>query len=81
MLIQSLDSFLAKQPAAHRAHADAFFFAFSAISDMANQDGSMLPGKITRNNVDQMPRQIDAFQAYVLNLDVYRTTTVFGAYK
>jgi hypothetical protein len=24
MLIQSLDSFLAKQPDAHRAHADAF---------------------------------------------------------
>lgn len=56
MLIQSLDSFLAKQPDAHPAHANAFFFAFSAISDMANQDGSMLPGKITRNNVDLMPR-------------------------
>jgi hypothetical protein len=56
MLIQSFDSFLAKQPDTYQIHTDESFLAFSAISDMENQDSSMLSGKITINNVDLMPR-------------------------
>ncbi len=55
MLIQSLDSFLAKQPDTHQTHTDESFLAFSAISDIVNQDSSMLSGKTTINNVVLMP--------------------------